>query len=387
MIAYENLKKVNLPFENQLKERFDAFLNNGWYILGNEVSQFEKEFAEYHDCEQAVGVANGLEALVFSLRCLNLAPGSEVIVPSNTYIATILAILNCNLTPVLVEPDIKTYNIDPKKIEEAITPHTAALMIVHLYGQCCQMDEIMAIVEQHKLFLIEDCAQAHGATFRGKKAGTFGDFGAFSFYPTKNLGALGDAGAIIPKSEAHAKVLKQLRNYGSERKYYNERIGGNSRLDELQAAFLRIKLPHLDEMNEHKRKLAAIYLKNLSQEYILPDQSEDQYHVYHIFNIRHKKRDELKQYLFEHGIGTEIHYPVAPHQQAALQSLFYGMSFPIAEEIHATTLSLPCSFSHTEEEIYMIVDLLNRFVSHKPTSNESFVKAMGTADYQIASTP
>lgn len=363
MIAYENLKKVNLPFENRFKEKFNEFLNNGWYILGNELTLFEQEFAEYNEREQVVGVANGLDAINLSLKCLNLKPGSEIIVPSNTYIATILAIINCNLIPVLVEPDITSYNIDPQKIEGAITPKTAALIIVHLYGQCCQMDLIMDIAKQHNLYLIEDCAQAHGAKFRNKKAGTFGDFGAFSFYPTKNLGALGDAGAIIPKIEEHAKVLRQLRNYGSDKKYYNVLIGTNSRLDELQAAFLRIKLPYLDQIISHKRSLANIYLKNLNPNYILPVELDDQYHTYHIFNIRHKRRDELQEYLRINGIGTEIHYPVAPHNQKALHGLFPNARFPISEEIHATTLSLPCSYSHTEEEIYKTVDLLNKFKS------------------------
>lgn len=361
MIAYENLKKVNLPFENKFKERFNDFLNNGWYILGNEVSLFEQEFAHYNESKQVVGVANGLEALILSLKCLDLKPGSEVIVPSNTYIATILAILNCNLTPVLVEPNINTYNIDPHKIKEVITSNTVALIIVHLYGQCCQMDLIIDIVQEHNLFLIEDCAQAHGAKFKNKKAGTFGDFGAFSFYPTKNLGALGDAGAIIPKSEEYAKTLRRLRNYGSDKKYHNELIGTNSRLDELQAAYLRVKLPYLDQINGHKRMLADIYLKNLKSNFILPEESDEQYHTFHIFNIRHKKRDELQEYLRKNGIGTEIHYPVAPHHQKALKKLFNNMTFPISEEIHKTTLSLPCSFSHTEEEIYKTVDLLNKF--------------------------
>lgn len=361
MIAYENLKKVNLPFENELKEKFNEFLDNGWYILGKEVTLFEQEFADYNNSNQVVGVANGLEALSLSLKCLGLKPGSEVIVPSNTYIATILAILNCDLIPVLVEPDINSYNIDPQKIEEAISPKTVALMIVHLYGQCCQMDLIMDIVKEKNLYLIEDCAQAHGAKFKNIMAGTFGDFGAFSFYPTKNLGALGDAGAIIPKSKAHGKLLRQLRNYGSERKYHNEVIGGNSRLDELQASYLRIKLAYLDRMNDHKRKLADLYLKNLNSSFILPQQSADQYHTYHIFNIRHEKRNELKEYLINNGIGTEIHYPVAPHHQKALKGVFKDATFPISEEIHRTTLSLPCSFSHTEEEIYKTVEILNKF--------------------------
>lgn len=361
MIEYENLKKFNLQFEPELKKKFNDFLDNGWYVLGQEVSSFEQEFAEYNGAKHVIGVSNGLEALSLSLRALGLKAGSEVIVPSNTFIATILAILHCGLVPVLVEPDINTYNIDPYKIKEAITPKTVALMIVHLYGQCCQMDLIMDIVNENKLVLIEDSAQAHGAMFKGKKAGTFGDFGAFSFYPTKNLGAFGDAGAIISKSDEHDHALRQLRNYGSGEKYHNEIIGFNARLDELQAACLRVKLPYLDQINDHKRKLAAIYFENIRDAYILPVQSADQHPVYHVFNIRHKRRDELQAYLTRNEIGTVIHYPVAPHKQTALKGILPETGFPISEEIHSTTLSLPCSYFHTEEEVYRVVDVLNKF--------------------------
>jgi dTDP-4-amino-4,6-dideoxygalactose transaminase len=361
MIAYENLKTLNQPFESELKKKFDDFLNNGWYILGKEVSRFEQEFADFHNTKHTIGVANGLDALTLSLKSMNFKAGSEVIVPSNTFIATILSILNSNLTPVLVEPDINTYNIDPDKIQEVISPKTVALMVVHLYGQCCEMDKIMEIVNENNLFLIEDCAQAHGAKYKGKLAGTFGNLGAFSFYPTKNLGAFGDGGAIITESDDLSEKIKKLRNYWSEIKYHNKMIGYNSRLDELQAAFLRIKLPHLNDMNTYKRKLADIYINNLNDSFIIPNQSNDQYHVYHIFNIRHKKRDELQNYLRENGVGTEIHYPIAPHHQHALRGVFKNPKLPISEEIHQTTLSLPCSFSHTEEEIYKTVDLLNNF--------------------------
>src|SRR5690554_1400768 len=279
MIAYENLKKLNQPFESELKKKFDDFLNNGWYILGDEVSRFEQEFASFHNAKHTIGVANGLDALTLSLKSMNFKPGSEVIVPSNTFIATILSILNSNLIPVLVEPDVKTYNIDPDKIQEAITRKTVALMVVHLYGQCCEMDKIMEIVKENNLFLVEDCAQAHGAKYKGKLAGTFGNLGAFSFYPTKNLGAFGDGGAILTESNDLTEKIKKLRNYGSEIKYHNKIIGYNSRLDELQAAFLRIKLPHLNDMNTYKRKLADIYINNLNDNYIIPNQSNDLYHV------------------------------------------------------------------------------------------------------------
>jgi dTDP-4-amino-4,6-dideoxygalactose transaminase len=245
MIPYENLKRLNAPFVTQFREKFEKVLDNGYYILGSELEAFEKEYATWFGARFCVGISNGLDALVLSLMACNLSAGSEVIVPSNTYIASILAILHCNLIPVLVEPDIATYNIDPDRIEEAITPKTKAIMVVHLYGKCCAMDKIMAVKQKHNLFLIEDCAQSHGATYKGKLSGTFGEFGAFSFYPTKNLGALGDAGAVITDNEPYKNTLAQLRNYGSERKYYNDIIGYNNRLDELQAAFLSAKLPYL----------------------------------------------------------------------------------------------------------------------------------------------
>ena len=362
MIPYENLKRLNTPFINKLKQGFDKVLDNGYYILGPELEAFEKEYAAWHNIPYCVGISNGLDALILSLKACDIPEGSEVIVPSNTYIASILAILNCQLVPVLVEPDLATYNIDPDKIEEAITPNTKAIMVVHLYGKCCQMEKILAIKEQYNLFLIEDCAQAHGATFKGTLAGTFGGFGAFSFYPTKNLGALGDAGAVICDDETHKNTLMQLRNYGSERKYYNDIIGYNNRLDEMQAAFLSAKLPYLEEMNAHRNKLAKLYFDNLNDQFILPVQDADYYDVFHIFNIRHPKRDDLQNYLAEKGIGTVIHYPVAPHQQKALAGV-KGLkkSYPIAEEIHKTTLSIPCSFCHTEDEIMQVVEALNNY--------------------------
>jgi dTDP-4-amino-4,6-dideoxygalactose transaminase len=361
MIAYEDLLKLNQPFTARFKQQFDAVLTSGWYILGQQVKQFEQHFAAWNQSDHCIGVANGLDALTMALKAFDFESGSEVIVPSNTYIATILAILNNNLIPVLVEPDISTYNIDPKRIQEAITPRTKALMVVHLYGKCCAMDAIIDIKNRHSLILIEDCAQAHGATFNGQKAGTFGEFGAFSFYPTKNLGALGDAGALTTNHTELEHIVRQMRNYGSDKKYYNERIGINSRLDELQAAFLSVKLEALEAINEHKRQLAALYLQNLKSDFVLPVVNAGHEDVYHIFNIRHNKRDELKAYLLQHGIGTEIHYPVPPHQQKALQGILPAQNYPIAEEIHRTTLSLPCSYAHTQEQIEMVIEKLNKF--------------------------
>lgn len=361
MIEYENLGKSNESFFSDFEAAFKRVLNSGWYILGPEVEEFENEFASYTSSKFCVGVANGLEALELSLRAFDFPAGSEVIVPSNTYIATILSIMNANLTPILVEPDIKTYNIDPNKIEEKISDKTVAIMVVHLYGKCCEMDKILAIAKKHHLKVIEDCAQAHGAKYKGQMAGSFGDTGAFSFYPTKNLGSLGDGGAITASDPNLAKVLKKLRNYGSEIKYYNDIVGRNSRLDEIQAAFLKIKLKRLDEIIAHKRRLASIYSQNLNDSFVKPDLDERYFDTYHIYNIRHPKRDELKKYLLENGVKTEVHYPVPPHKQKALENLFVGHSYPISEEIHSTTLSLPISFFHTEDDIHKVIKLMNKF--------------------------
>lgn len=360
MIEYENLYKSNLVFINELKKSFDETLNSGWFILGKKVNQFEIDFSHYYNVNHCIGVASGLDALILALKSFNFEKDSEVLVPSNTYIATILSILQAGLIPILVEPSIKTYNIDPNKIEEKITAKTKAMMIVHLYGKSCQMDRILDICSRYNLKLIEDCAQSHGAKYKNKLTGTFGEFGAFSFYPTKNLGALGDAGALITNNDHLASTIKRLRNYGSDKKYTNELIGYNSRLDELQAGFLSVKLKLLDQINLHKRKLAKIYIENLKDEFIKPAIEKDQYDVYHIFNIRHSKRDRLKEFLLKNGIQTEIHYPIPPHNQKALLNIIKG-SYPISEEIHNTTLSLPCSFGHTEDDIYKILEVLNNF--------------------------
>ncbi len=360
MIYYENLFNSNKKFVEEFRIKFNDVLNSGWFILGNEVKNFENEFASMHNVKHCVGVASGLDALTISLLASGIPEGSEVLVPSNTYIATILSILHAKMKPVLVEPDIKTYNIDPNKIEEKISSKTKAIMIVHLYGKSCEMDPIVELFKKYNLVLIEDCAQSHGAKYKGKLTGTFGDFGAFSFYPTKNLGALGDAGAVISNNDEYADRLIKFRNYGSSKKYYNELVGFNSRLDEIQAALLSVKLKYLDEINNHKRKLAKIYLENLKDDFIKPVVDENYFDVYHIFNIRHNKRDQLKEYLLTHKIQTEIHYPVPPHKQQAMQGIIFG-EYPISEEIHNTTLSLPCSFGHSEEEIYRVVEVMNKF--------------------------
>jgi dTDP-4-amino-4,6-dideoxygalactose transaminase len=360
MIEYENLYKANQPFFDEFKMAFDQVLQSGRFVLGTNVEEFEKEFADYNKVKYCVGLASGLDALIISLMVLDLDTNAEVIVPSNTYIATILSILRNGNKPVLVEPDIKTYNLDPLRIEEAITKNTRAIMVVHLYGKPCDMDQIIEICKRRNLYLIEDCAQAHGAKYKGRIIGSFGDLAAFSFYPTKNLGCLGDGGAILTDKEEIYKKVKMLRNYGSSRKYYNEYIGINSRLDEMQAAFLRIKLKYLDDINLHKRNLAKLYLQHIKSDMILPDQDPTLFDVYHIFNIRHKERDKLKEYLLSHDVNTEIHYPIPPHKQKAMTFL-KDLKLPLSEEIHETTLSLPISYFHTKEEIFRVVELLNKF--------------------------
>lgn len=361
MIEYENLGKLNAPFEHEFQRAFERVQNSGWFILGKEVTAFEREFSDYCGSKSCVGVANGLDALILALKAFDFNPGDEVIVPSNTYIATILAIVQCGLKPVLAEPDIRTYNIDPLTIEKAITSKTRAILPVHLYGKCCDMKRIMQIAQQHQLKVIEDAAQAHGASQFGVKAGNFGHLAAFSFYPTKNLGAMGDAGAITSSDEALVAKVQMLRNYGSTKKYYNDVVGYNSRLDELQAAILREKLKSLDLINNHKRKLADIYQHQLKSDFILPVRQEYYHDVFHIYNVRHERRDELRNFLFENSIGTEIHYPVAPADQKAMRGILDYYDCPLAKEIHRTTLSLPISYFHTEKDIERVVDVMNSF--------------------------
>jgi dTDP-4-amino-4,6-dideoxygalactose transaminase len=360
MIDYENLNKVNQPYFTEFNTVFNQVLQSGWFVLGHQVEEFEKEFASYIDVKYCVGLASGLDALTVSLMTLDLKKRSEIIVPSNTYIATILSILHSGHIPVLVEPELFSYNIDPNRIEDAITSKTRAVMIVHLYGKPCNMDPITEICRRRNLFLIEDCAQAHGAEYKGKKAGSFGDMAAFSYYPTKNLGCLGDGGALVTNNADYSKKARMLRNYGSEKKYYNEYQGINSRLDEIQAAFLRIKLKHLDSIIFHKRRLAEEYLKGISGDFITPVINKDYYDVYHIFNIRHKKRDDLKQFLLENGVKTEIHYPVPPHMQKAMKFM-RSLNLPISEEIHRTTLSIPISTFHTIADVREVIRILNDF--------------------------
>jgi dTDP-4-amino-4,6-dideoxygalactose transaminase len=361
MIEYENLQKLNKPFFQEYKKVFSETLDAGWFILGNRVKRFEEEFATYCGTSYCAGLANGMDAITLALRTFEFEKGSEVLVPSNTYIATILSVLHNGLKPVPVEPDVHTYNMDPGRIEEMISPKTKAIVVVHLYGKVCDMTRIILIAQKHNLKIIEDCAQAHGAKFKGRIAGSFGEFGAFSFYPTKNLGALADAGGITCNSKELIDKIKVLRNYGSNVKYYNEMIGFNSRLDEIQAAFLSIKLRSLNTINTHKRELAFLYLEGLKGDFIKPQLHSDYLDVYHIFNIRHPKRDELKAWLLKHEIGSEIHYPVAPNKQKAMKGILDKYDTPIAEEIHKSTLSLPVSYFHTPSEIQRVIEVLNKF--------------------------
>jgi len=362
MIEYENLAKLNSPFFEEYESAFRKVLHSGRYILGDEVVKYENYFSSYNNSKYCIGVANGLDALILAIKALELPEGAEIIVPSNTYIATILSIVHNGAKPILVEPNIGTYNIDPSKIEEKISAKTKAILVVHLYGKVCEMDEILSIANKHNLYVIEDCAQAHGAMYKNTKAGNFGHINAFSFYPTKNLGALGDGGAVVTNQEILASKISSLRNYGSVKKYYNDDIGFNSRLDEMQAAFLSVKLKYLDAINNHKRKLASLYLNNLKNDFIKPLVNSDNHDVYHIFNVRHEKRDALKDFLQKKDIKTEVHYPVQPLDQKAMKHIF-GLheATPIALEIHNSTLSLPISFFHTEEEILSVIEAMNKF--------------------------
>jgi dTDP-4-amino-4,6-dideoxygalactose transaminase len=361
IIEYESLGKTNELFTNEYHAAFENVLQSGWYILGKEVADFEMEFSQYCGTKYCIGVASGLDAIILSLKAFDLPGDAEVIVPSNAYIACVLAVLNAGYKPVLVEPDIETYNLDPLKIEAVVTSKTKVILAVHLYGKMCNMTGINVIAKKYGLKIIEDCAQAHGAEHNGKKAGNWSNAGAFSFYPTKNLGALGDGGAITTNDADLADKLLYLRNYGSKKKYENEYIGYNSRLDELQAAFLRKKLTKLDYINSHKRNLAQIYFDKIESRFVKPSRQTENYDVFHIFNIRCNERDELKKYLLEKGIKTEIHYPIPPHKQTAYQNLFNSKTFPLSEEIHATTLSLPIAIFHTPDDINYIAACINAF--------------------------
>ena len=359
-IFFEDLAKSNFFFTKKFKKNYSIFIKNGRYILSDFVDKFEKNFAIYNNSKFCVGVGNGLDALTISLKSLNLKKDAEVLVAANSYIASVMSIVNANLKPILVEPNIQTYNIDIFEIEKKITKKTKAIMAVNMYGKSCDLINIKTICKRYNLYLIEDCAQSHGASINNKKSGTFGDLGCFSFYPTKNLGSLGDAGAIICNNKKLYSKIRKIRNYGSERKYYNKIQGVNSRIDELQAAFLDIKLKYLDKINNHKIRLANLYDNYLKNDFIKPVKEYGFKDVYHIYNIRHIKRDILKKFLEKKNIFTDIHYPIPPYKQKCFKG-FFRSNFPISDEIHRTTLSLPISFAHKEKDILRVIEVLNSF--------------------------
>lgn len=363
-IPYQSFGVLHGEIKEELTKAFSSVLEKNYFIMGSEERSFEKNFAEYLGAKYAVGCGNGLDALHIALKALGIGAGDEVIVPSSTYIATALAVSYAGATPVFVEPTAESFNIDATRIEEKITSKTKAIMVVHLYGRPADMDPIMAIAKKHGLKVVEDCAQAHGAKYKGKKVGTFGDAAGFSFYPGKNLGALGDGGALVTNDPNVAKIAAMLTNYGSEIKYYNEYKGFNSRLDEMQAAFLNVKLKSLDKWNDERRRIAARYLKEIKNpRIVLPLPSdEDHYCVWHIFGIKCKEREKLEKYLAEKGIGVLKHYPVPMHLQKAYKELGIKKGeLPIAEEISSTELSIPLYYGLTDEEATYIIDALNAF--------------------------
>lgn len=366
MIKFLDLQAINARYDDAFQEKFKQFLQNGYYILGSEVSAFEQNFSNYCETKYAVGTSNGLDALILIFKAYitlgKLNPGDEVIVPANTYIASILSILLANLKPVFVEPDEKTFNINESEIEKHITAKTKAILVVHLYGQLANMDAINQLAEKHQLLVIEDAAQAHGAkNNQGKRAGNLGHAAAFSFYPSKNLGALGDAGAVTTNDEALAKVISELRNYGSEKKYVNTRVGFNNRLDALQAVFLNIKLPDLDTDNYQRRLVAKQYLKRIVNPKIsLPFYDGSENHVFHVFVVQVENRVEFIDYLRKHEVETLIHYPIPPHKQKALNS-YSELELPITEAIHKNVVSIPISPIMLESDINKIITVLNSY--------------------------
>jgi len=343
-IPFLSFAPMHEPIRSELIDAFTQVLDSNWFVMGSKLQSFEQEYAAFNQVQHAIGVSNGLDALYLSLKALGIGPGDEVIVPSNTYIATVLACSYVGAKPVFAEPNPATYNLDPERVAQVISPATRAIMPVHLYGQACQMDALMELASRHGLYIVEDNAQSHGATFQGKITGSWGHANGTSFYPGKNLGALGDAGAVTTNDPVLAERIRTLRNYGSAKKYYNEVIGHNMRLDELQAALLSVKLRQLDEWTRQRQEVAGWYSELLSdvEELTLPSVHPDATHVYHLYVVRTPKRDALQQYLAEQGIGTMIHYPVPPHLQQAYASLGLKKGdFPIAEAIAETCLSLP----------------------------------------------
>jgi len=363
MISFLDLKLINTPFFDKLEEASTRTIRNGWYLLGNELKNFEEAFARYCDAKYCVGVANGLDAITLILKSFELPAKSEIIVPANTYIATVLPVSALGYTPVLVEPDPATMLLDPDLIEQHITVRTKAIITTDLYGRSCAIDRVLAIADQYGLKVVTDAAQAHGATYQGRKVGSWAHATAFSFYPTKNLGALGDAGAVVTSDAELADKIRFLRNYGSLVRYQNEYKGVNSRMDELQAAFLNIKLPYLDRDNQRRKTIARKYLQEIKlPQLILPATDQIDEDVWHLFVVKHPQRDRLKAYLFENGIQADIHYPTPIHKQKAYKQ-FNHLPLPITEKLCQEVLSLPLHPMLTDDEIDYIVETVNKFNS------------------------
>ncbi|MCR4690782.1 MAG: DegT/DnrJ/EryC1/StrS family aminotransferase [Lachnospiraceae bacterium] len=362
-VPFVSFLPLEKELDSQLHAAFERVLSASWYIEGKEDQAFEEEFAKYIGTGFCCGCGNGLDALMLALKALGIGEGDEVIVPANTYIATALAVSYVGAKPVLVDPRLDTCNIDVTRIEEAITDKTKAVMPVHLYGQACEMDAILEIAKKHDLLIIEDCAQAHGATYKGVKVGSFGDAAGFSFYPGKNLGALGDAGATVSNDEKLIEKVRALGNYGSDYKYHHIYKGNNSRLDEIQAAFLRAKLPLMEKVNEDRRRVAGRYMEGIKNPLIqLPVVIPEAVPVWHIFGVRCERRDELERFLTGQEIGVNKHYPIPIHLQECYADLGYKEGdFPAAEEISSTELSLPMYYGMTDDEIDYVIDKINQF--------------------------
>lgn len=361
-IMANRLDRGFYKYQEEFEQKALDVLRSGWYVLGNEVASFEKEFASYVGAPFCVGLASGLDALWLAFRVLGIGKGDEVIVQANTYIASVMGITINGATPVFVEPD-GYYNIDTEKIEQLINEKTKAILVVHLYGQCSKMDKVVELCDKYQLRLVEDCAQSHGAKFQGKMSGTFGDVGCFSFYPSKNLGAFGDAGAIVCKDEELDRKFRMYRNYGSEKRYYNKVVGANSRLDEMQAGLLRVRLKYLDELNRERMEIASRYTEEIkNQRFILPRVRENSSSVWHQYVIRCEERNELIEYLKKKGIGSIIHYPIPPHLSEAYSYLKYTKgSFPVTEQYADTVLSIPMYNGMTKEEHTYVIEALNQY--------------------------
>ena len=362
-IPFLNFQPMHEQIRSEMHQAFSDVYDSYWYVMGEKLQTFEASYAKYNQTKYCVGVSNGLDALILALQALNIGKGDEVIVPSNTYIASVIAITTVGATPVFVEPRMDTYNINPELIEQKITKRTKAIMPVHLYGQACEMDYIMKLAEAYDLYVVEDNAQAHGSSYNGKLTGSFGHANGVSFYPGKNLGALGDAGAVTTNKEEIAEKIKALRNYGSHKKYHNDYVGLNRRLDELQAALLSVKLQYLNDWTQERKEIAEAYNEILvGSNLILPKLASNADHVFHLYVVRTSKREELQEYLNKKGVGTLIHYPIPPHLQKAYKYLGYKIGdFPIAEELANTSISLPLWVGIEKNQLEIVSDLIAKF--------------------------